>query len=71
MYAYASSFIIARYAAYGKFSILVKALPKLILYGKYGTQRVVLRRNIALGFAFVSHPLFSCHTFHIALTAML
>ena len=37
----------ARSAAYGKLSILVKALPKLMLYGKYGTQRVVLKQNIA------------------------
>ena len=28
----------------------VKALPKLVLYEKYGNQRVVLRRNIALSF---------------------
>ena len=40
--------IIARYAAYRKLSLLVKALPKLVLYGKYGTQRVVLKQNIAL-----------------------
>ena len=31
------------YAAYWKFSIPVKALPKLVLYGKHGTQRVVAR----------------------------
>ena len=45
-YEYASSSIImiAKYAVYGKFSILVKALPKLVLYRKYGTQRVVLRQ---------------------------
>ena len=45
------SSIIARYAAYRKFSIIGKTLPKLILYGKYGTQRMGSRKNIALGFA--------------------
>ena len=33
-YRYTSSSTIVRYAAYGKFSILVKALLKLMLYGK-------------------------------------
>ena len=33
-YGYTSSSTIARYAAYGKFSILVKALLKLMLNGK-------------------------------------
>ena len=37
--------------AYGKSYILVEAMPKLVLYGKYDTQRVVLRQNIVLGFA--------------------
>ena len=37
--------------AYRKFSVLVKALPMFVLYGEYGTQRVVPRINIALGFA--------------------
>ena len=30
---------------------VVKALPMLVLYGKYGIQRVLSRRNIALSFA--------------------
>ena len=38
------------YAAYRKFSIQVKTLPKLVLYGKYGTQIVVSKQNIAPGF---------------------
>ena len=37
-------------AAYKKFFIQVIALPKLMLCGKYGTQRVVLRWNIPHGF---------------------
>ena len=56
-----SSSIMVTHTAYRKFSIPVKALHKLVLYGKYWTQRVFLRRNIALGFTyatFVSHPLF-------------
>ena len=64
----------ARYATYKKFPVLVKALPKLMLYGKYGTQRVVLGQNIALGFAhaiFISSPLFLYDIFCIALMAML
>ena len=36
---------------YALSNIQVKALPWLVLYGKYGTQRVALRQNIALGFA--------------------
>ena len=40
----------ARYTAYRKFSIQVKALPKLVLHRKCGTQRVVSRQNIGLGF---------------------
>ena len=50
----------ARYAAYGKVSILVKALPKLVLYRKYGTQKVVLKQNIALIVLYLSLT----HSFH-------
>ena len=42
---------VAWYAAYRKFSIPVKVFPKLVLYGKYGIERVILRQNIACGFA--------------------
>ena len=30
---------------------VVKALPMLVLYGKYGIQRMISRRNIVLSFA--------------------
>ena len=56
--------ITARCAAYRKLSILVKALPKLMLYGKYGTQRVVLKQNIALSFA-LCYTLSFTHSFCI------
>ena len=67
---------------YALSNIQVKALPWLVLYGKYGTQRVAFRQNIALGFAScyiyiyiyiylsLAHS-FMCDVFHIALTAML
>ena len=62
--------ITVSYAAYGKLSILVKALPKLMLYGKYGTQRVVLKQNIALSFALcyicLSPTLFVSYFLHSA-----
>ena len=38
------------YASHKKFSIPVKALPKFMLYVKYGTKSVVSRPNIALSF---------------------
>ena len=55
-----------------EFFILVEALPKLMLYGKYGTQRVVSRRNIAVVILYLSltHS-FMCLIFRIALTSML
>ena len=47
-----------QYASRRKFSIPVKALPKLMLYIKYGTQRVVSRPNIAQGEA----ECYICHS---------
>ena len=47
LYEFASSSIMARYTTcVVKEVIQVKALPKLVLYEKYGTQKEVSRRNI-------------------------
>ena len=76
LYRFSSSSTMVRYAIYKKFSIQVKALPKLLQYEKYGTQKVVLGQNIALSFTSCyiclspSHSL-TCHIFHIAFMAML
>ena len=64
----------AQYAAYRNFSVPVKALPKLVLYGKYGTQSKVLKQNIALSFVLCYiclSPTLLCAISHIALAAML
>ena len=77
-YKCASTSVMVRYAIRRKFSV-VKVFPKLVLYGKYSNQRVVLRQNIALGFALcyvclsptllhAIHTYVSCNTNRNALT---
>ena len=75
-YRYASSFIVVKYGAYGKLSIQDKALPKFLLYGKYGTQSVVsLQMKYSTWLQLVLYlslaHLFMCHIFHIERVAML